>query len=388
MTEDLSPHPDVNTSGTTAVDDVEALRPPGRVGLLVDRLITAAGVREADRLLDAVDPTWGGMWIGGATAAAKITTCRDAGYEDVLLIGDQESYRKQTATPERPFDVSDGLGLGDPLVAALDDQRNRGADVATTPSLYVPVGDTQSLKAMVRQAAKLQRDDTILIVPAAVAWANNTYIDQFIAILQLANMPIALRLGAQYDPLTKFKDAPANLRRIEAEVPHLMRLCTDLSAIDGLCHTSFAGAIGLTSSRRHLVPPGERSETAPNGGQWPPSVLVRELLSFVRTTTLAEKFANTPAPSCGCAICRGQRLTRLLDPVEDKIEAHAHNIAVWSDVMTTLLRDWPRRADRAVWWKKRCKVAVDHHALFNTQLGNPKAFVASNGLTRWAELPS
>lgn len=387
MTEDITPHvPDVNASGMTAVGDVEALRPPGRVGLLTDKLLTAVGERDAHHLLNAVDSTWGGMWIGGSASSTKITAYRDAGHEDVLLAGDQESYRKQTATPERPFDVPDLLG--DPLSAVLDDQLARGADIATTPSLYVLAGDAPTLKAMVRQAANLQRDDTILVIPVAVAWANNTYIDQFIAILQLADMPIALRLGSQYDPLAQFKAAPANLRRIEAEVPHLMRLCTDLSAIDGLCHKAFAGAIGLTSSRRHLVPPGERSETAPHGGKWPPSVLVRELLSFIRTTTLAEKFANTPAPSCSCVICQGQRLTRLLDPDEDKIEAHAHNIAVWSDVMTMLLQDLPQRADRAVWWKKRCQAAVDQHALFNTQLGNPKAFVPSIVLTRWADMPS
>jgi hypothetical protein len=386
VTEDSTSHvPDVNASGTTAVGDVEALRPPGRVGLLTDKLLTAVGERDAHRLLNAVDSTWGGMWIGGDTSSAKIATCRDAGYEDVLLVGDQESYCKHTATPERPFDIPEVLG--DPLSAVLDDQLARGADVATTPSLYVLAGDAPSLKAMVQQAGSLQRDDTILVIPVAVAWANNTFIDQFIAILRLTDMPIALRLASQYDPLAQFKAAPANLRRIEAEVPHLMRLCTDLSAIDGLCHKAFAGAIGLTSSRRHLVPPGEKPDTAPNGGQWPPSVLVRELLSYVRTTTLAKKFANTPAPSCSCAICQGQRLTRLLDPVEDKIEAYAHNIAVWSDVMTSLLRDWPQRVDRAVWWKKRCKVAVDQHALFNTQLGNPKAFVPSDVLTRWADLP-
>lgn len=137
------------------------------------------------------------------------------------------------------------------------------------------------------------------------------------------------------------------------------------------------------------MPPGEKAQSAPSGGGLqPPSVLVSELLRFIRTTSLDEKFANSSPPSCSCSTCRGRKLTRLLDPTEDKLEARRHNIAVWSHLMHTLQRELPRRADRAEWWKKRCQVAVNHHELFNDQLRNPKAFKPQAVLTRWANLPS
>lgn len=369
-----------------AIRDIELLRPPGRVGLLTDRLLTAAGTRELLPVLGAVDPTWGGVWVGGSNAALKIADYRDAGFDDLILVPDLEAYCKRTATTEEPFELPETLGDG--LEAALDDQLARGATVATTPSLYVAAGDSASLKAQVRRVAALQREDTIYVAAVAVAWINDTFIDQFIAVLRMVGKPIALRLGGQFDPLAQFKDAPGNLRRLEAEVPHLMRLSTDLSAIDGLCHGAFAGAIGLTGTRRHLVPPEEKAQSGPSNGPVPPSVLVSELLRFIWTTTLLKKFANSTPPSCSCTVCQGQRLTRLLDPKEDKLEARSHNIAVWSDLMLTLHRDLPLRADRAGWWKKRCQVAVTHHEILNNQLGNPKAFKPPEVLTRWAKLPS
>ncbi|ADJ49037.1 hypothetical protein AMES_7210 [Amycolatopsis mediterranei S699] len=369
-----------------AIKDAERLRPPGRVGVLFDRLLTAASTRELQPVLGAVDPTWGGVWVGGDNAALKIAGYRDAGFDELVLVADPEIYCKRCATPEVPFDLPGTLDGG--LDAVLDDQLARGASVAATPSLYVAAGDSASLKAQVRRVSELERDDTVFVVAAAVAWLNKTFIDQFSALLQAAKTPIGLRLGGQFDPLAKVKEAPENLRRLEREVPHLMRLGTDLSAIDGLCHNSFAGAIGLTSTRRHLIPPGEIPKSAPSDGPPPPSVLVSELLSFIRTTSLAEKFANSSSPSCSCSICHGQKLTRLLHPTEDKLEARSHNIAVWSALMHTLQRELPRRADRGEWWKKRCQVAVDHHTLFNDQLRNPKAFKSQAVLTRWAKLPA
>lgn len=217
MADDDRARPQEGGALNAAIKEADRLRPPGRVGVLFDRLLTAAGTRELQPVLEAVDPVWGGVWIGGDNAALKIADYCDAGFEDLVLVPDPEAYRKRQATPEVPFDVPDTLGNS--LGTVLDDQLARGASVASTPSLFVGAGDAASLKAQVRQVSELQRDDTVFVVAAAVAWINNTFIDQFSALLQAADMPIGLRLGSQFDPLDKFKEAPENLRRLEREVP-------------------------------------------------------------------------------------------------------------------------------------------------------------------------
>ncbi|MFI9453372.1 hypothetical protein [Amycolatopsis sp. NPDC052450] len=369
-----------------AVRSREALRPPGRVGVLTDRLLTAAGTRQLREVLPAVNADWGGVWVCGSDADRKIATYREDGFDDLILVSDSEHYRREFATAREPFKLPDTLGAS--LNSVVQDQLDRGASVATTPSRYVRVGDKPALLALVRGAAELDRDDTVLVVAVALAWLKPAFVDQFIEILKLANMPIALMFGGQYDPLNKFKAAVENLRRVEREVPHVMRGHTDLSAIDGLCHGAFAGSIGLTSSRRHLIPPDEVAQTSGPPGKQPPSVLIPELLSFMQTPNLAKKFANRPGPSCFCAVCKGRRLVRLIDAEIDKVEAQSHNVAVWGGLMNVLLAEVPARDARALAWKTACQAAVDHHAVFNRQVDNDRAFTAPEGLRRWAALPA
>jgi hypothetical protein len=380
---DTPPRISVPAGAGNVADQVRPVRPPGQVGLLTDRLLVAAGTRDLQPLLPDVDDDRGGVWVCGADASVKVAGYRDNGFTDLVLVADPEAYVQDVATADEPFRLPEQLFSSD-LHAVLDDQLVRGATVAVTPSRYVGIGDSDSLKAMVRQAARLGRDDTILIVPVAVAWLNSTYIRQFIAALRFAELPVAIMLGGQFDPVSVSTIAE-NLRQVEAEVPHVMRARTDLSALDGLAHGAFAGAIGVGGTRRHLIPPGEPAKTSSRRGSGaPPSVIVRDLMAFKLTTTLETAFANATPPSCSCRICGGRSLTRMLSAT-DRREARAHNMAVWTEWMDTMA-GLPTVGSRAVWWKASCQAAVDYHTTLSQQLDNGKDFTLREPLPTWARL--
>lgn len=366
-------------------DQRGAARPEGRFDALVDRVLVYARPNQVPAVLPHLSADRGGLVLAGANAYQRVQRLRDADYTGPVLV-DPARYEKHYATPEQPFimpsDQLETLPLGD----LLDQQRRAGATATLTPTGYFRAGDTDSMRAAVRQVLALRRDDLILVAPLDVSLVDRAYFRQTKAILAAAGCPIALVLGKQFDPLDQ---APrriiANLRELAGTIP-LMPIRTDFNALDLVAHGAFAGAIGTGGSVRHTVEPNQVPKSFGNKDR-SPSVLFPELASWWRGSKIAKLYGAREgmAPRCWCVVCGGKRLTRFLAQ-NDQNEALAHAIAVWSGWAADLLA--ARTMDgRAEYWRNLCAGAVFHHEILATQLGRLEPLKTQNSIQQWATMP-
>ncbi|MFI9411363.1 hypothetical protein [Nocardia gamkensis] len=328
-----------------------------------------------------------GLVLSGKTAAAGIKDLRQK-HPDLLLLRDPEGYRRALATEENPFVVDDSADSQQRLFpVTLDEclqaQRDCGATLTLTPTGYLTAGDSDALRAVVRAANQIERDDVLVSVPLDIAWLKNDLIGHLIAVLAGLDKPKAVFLGGQFDPLQRYKDAVQNLRRLVAEVGSTAVLRTDLTGFDVMSHGAFATSIGTGASQRHMVPFGQTPKAIQTDQS--PSVLFEQLMSFYKGSTLARRFADTRPPTCRCASCGERPLDTFLSR-DDAASAHRHSLHTWASWVKDLQAQ-PTLAHRALWWKNRCATAATYADIVNSQINQPDAFQVSKTLKAWAELP-
>jgi hypothetical protein len=366
--------------GQVAREAGTAVRQLAERVLLLDRPKYVAGVPTH------LDPDHGGLVLCGPGAGSRARTLRSAGYEGTLVI-DRAAYEAEAATADEPFAIPDGRLFGGDLEGVLQEQRDCGASVATTPTRYIHAGDSDALKAVMRTVRAIERNDVLVTVPVAISWLRDESLRQLIKVLTKIRLPKALILGGQYNPLEVFANAPKNLRCLAQEVPSLGLWRTDLAAFDFMAHGGLFAAIGAGGSLRHAVPEDEQPQSSSFPGAHPPSVLVPDLLRFALADSLARKYANTPPPRCPCRVCEGTFLDRFNHrDGETRALAHAHNAATWSGWLPDLFGH-QHPGDRQLWWKNRCTAAVDAHEAENARIKQPGAFKPRKALRAWATLP-
>ncbi|MFZ3493736.1 hypothetical protein ACODT5_11020 [Streptomyces sp. 5.8] len=338
----------------------------------------------------ALDDDFSGVVMTGAKADERAFHLRStAGYEGTLLI-DSAPYTTYVATADEPFMVPT-----DELFASVDTslafQKVRGASAALTPTGYIPPADSKTLKAVMREANKIERADTVVTLPINVTWLNRENIGQLIAVCTKIRHPKAIILCGQFDPLEQAKGIPANLRRLVTEVAHMSLLRTDLAALDAIAHGAFCAGVGVQSSLRHAIPPGEKAQVGKPGGPVYPNVLMPELMCFKGSESLAKLYSNVDPATCSCEQCDGRGLDRFLLPDgETRREADNHTVLTWSDWVTEMAGYQPG-TPRKSWWRDKCAAAIDRYALENQRIGlgaSPRSgFQAPSPLKAWATLP-
>jgi hypothetical protein len=380
----VPPKPRPAPDAAAAADrQARAYAPPGQAGVLANRILIHARPRGVTRLLPIVDQRRSGIILCGDKPEKGVRRCRNEGFAGILAI-DPRGYRDGAATADAPFALppADDQLFAPSLEQVLDDQRAAGADVALTPTKFFQPGDAASLKAAARTAADLDRDDTIFSVPVSIAWLNSTYISQLVAVLSRVQLPKAIFLGSQLDPLDNVKEAVDNLRRLRIECGHVALFSTDFAAFDFAAHGGFAASIGTGGRLRHIIPPDEDDKSIVPKDQ-SPSVLFPDLLHFFKGSTLAKRFENAPAPRCPCVPCNSRSIDTFLGRA-DSAAAHLHNIHIWMDWLSDLFGH-ALIADRVRWWQGRCEAAVLNHEIYNQQLGLRNAFRPTRALTIWAQ---
>lgn len=359
---------------------------PTTAQLLAGRVLYQENARFLPRLRDCVDAKLSGVVMTGKKADERAFQLRDAGYRGVLLI-DSAAYMTHTATPDEPFLLPQD-SLFDDMDNCLAFQRRRGATAALTPTGYIPAAASKTLKAVMRAAGQIERDDVVVVLPVDIAWLNSEHITQFIAACRRIRQPKAVILTRQFDPLEAFTEAPANLRRLVSEVEHIALLRTDLAALDAMAYGALFAGIGANSSIRHAVPARERPQTAKTGGgpQYP-SVLLPDLMRFSGTQALANRYANADPPKCDCEMCQGRGLDRFNSPGElARTESEAHNAYTWG-AWVNKLAACESATERRQWWRDRCVQALGCYELENLRIEQPHAFKPPKPLTAWATLP-
>jgi hypothetical protein len=362
--------------------------PPGAVAVLANRVLLHTSWDTCRKLLPVLPDEIGGLVLQGVRAGTGIKELRKAGFARKIVI-DRRGYALANATEDDPFVLHREDQLFDlTLEQDLQSQRDAGADVALTPTGYLPAGDSDALRAAIHGVAALDRDDVVFSVPLGVAWFTDEHISHLIAELSRLTVPKAVFLGGQFDPMKQYKAAVVNLRRLVAEAGDVAVFRTDLTGFDAMSHGAFATAIGSGSGLRHVVPFGQAPQIGKQDDDDSPSLLFGELMSFHRGSTLQDRFGNTRPPVCTCRACgpEGRALNTFLHN-SDSVAAHQHTLCTWAPWITDLLAQ-PTLRDRAVWWRNRCIGAIMHADAFNTQIKQPGAFTAPETLQAWAELPA
>ncbi|MEV4569515.1 hypothetical protein AB0K12_37620 [Nonomuraea sp. NPDC049419] len=373
---------DRTSASTRTVATPSLTSPAGRA--IAGRALT---LERADLLPEAPDhlhPDYGGLVVCGAGSSTRLNALRRT-FTGVLA-EDRAAYEKEVATPDAPFRLPEDALFGGDLDSALQEQLDNGASFAITPTRYIRAGDPAPLDAVVRQVKALRRGDVVVTLAVSIDWLRPETRPTLVAAIRAMEHPVALVLGGQYDPLQQFAAAPQQLRRLLAEVPGTGLWRTDLAGFDALAHGAGFAGIGAGGSLRHLVPAGEAAETS-GGGAIYPSVLMPELLRFSSAKFIADLYANTVPPTCTCSRCQGRPLDGFLGLTNaTKAAAHAHNSATWNAWLPELLEQ-PTPADRQIWWRARCKQAVQAHELENARLKQPHRLKPPKSLEKWAGLP-
>lgn len=358
--------------------------PMGPASVLHDRILVHTSWDTGRKFIDSLPAEHSGLVLRGTDAGFKnALTLRKGGFEGVFLI-DPEGYAVAAATEEQPFALPPEQLFGLTVDQLVDRQLTCGAAVALTPTGYLRAGDSDALKAAVAATVDLGRDDVMFSVPIDVAWLTGDHIDVLIAVLRRLQLPKAVFLGGQFDPMKKYKDAVANLRRLVAEAGHVAVLRTDLTGFDAITHGAFAASIGTGGSLRHVIPYGQFARSGKNDQTT--SVLYPDLMAFYKGSTLAEVYVNAISPACLCTTCDG----RHLDTFRAKSHgpaAHMHGINIWTSWIDEM-QQRPTLHDRATWWLNRSIGAIHRNKIVNVQLEQPDALKVPKALDAWATLPA
>ncbi|MFD3373729.1 MULTISPECIES: hypothetical protein [unclassified Streptomyces] len=359
--------------------------------LLQGRVLLHENARLIPKMRSPLNDDLGGVVTTGEKAGERAFQLRASGYEGALLI-DTAAYKTHTATEDEPF-LLDGNELFATVDTSLALQKARGASAALTPTGYIPPGASKVLKAVMREAQRIKRADTVVNLPVNTVWLTDQYVDQLIAVCKRIPHPKTLTLFRQFDPMEQDKNVPANLRRVLRELPDIALLRSDLAALDALVHGALFSGIGADSARRHSIPPGEQALIGSRNGGGPqyPSVLMPSMMCFKTAKSLDHLYANDPPATCSCDVCDGRGLDRFYDTgSEARRESEDHNISTWS-AWVIEIADRKPGLERKTWWRDRCATAVDQYAIENRRLGlsaNAKAgFEVPPPLRAWATLP-
>ena len=322
--------------------------------VIADRLMLMAG--GVARSIAPLLPASGSGLIVTAGQPHQTVRLLRREFPNLVLGMEPSGCAAQPATPENPFVLPDDGLLQVGLETILQEQINAGASFAVTPTGYLLRGDARPLKAAVKIANMLDREDLVLYVPCDPGWLTLPDRRQFSAVLRTSRHPVALALGHQMNPLAE-RGVPEGLRVLCQDLPNLVLWRADLSAFDGLSYGAVSAAIGVRASQRHVVPPGRRG-FSPHLEDRTPRVLVPGLLRYMRAGALQTLFASTSPPVCHCRVCCGAALDRFDESSADIAAADGHNVLA----LLELHEDLRAHAGQASgWWSGRLLAAWQEH---------------------------
>jgi hypothetical protein len=355
--------------------------------MLQGRILVHTRAPDAEPVLSLIGARPSGIVLTGTRGARTAARLRQVMRLDCPLLLDPAAYETEVATPEQPF----WLGEGDrqfvkpTLGSFLSDLLAAGADAVLTPTKYIRRGEIEALEAVLDTSADLP-PEAVLAIPLDVDWIAPERVGKLAGLLNRSPAPKAVMLGGQFNPPERVANGLPGLRRLAGEVADIALFRTDLAAFDGLAHGALSGAIGTSSTLRHIIPPGERPFTSNHPDAEPdnsPHLLVRDLVHYVKGSALADGFGDKAGPLCGCRHCRQRRLTSFLAR-GDWRDARLHGVAVWTDWLPDLV-DQPSLTDRQRYWSSLCRLGIDGHAIYNRMAANPDSpFAPDRPLLFWA----
>ncbi len=303
--------------------------------------------------------------IAGANGPSAVRQLRDTGWDGTVIF-DGNAYKMQE-------------GAMDPNKWFLE-QRTAGADRLLTPGLWVDSASTSTtFEHQIEEEVNLARsfNATCLLAIDRRWFTKTSKLNEMTFTLEGLDVPVAIVLGDKGDPMA-YSGAVDGLVSSIKSIDKISILRCDQVGIGALAYGAAHASFGLTSSHRHVVPPGVSSFAKVNDRS--ARVFVRQLLDWFTASTIAG-WSTTDVPlSCQATCCRGQAISRFLDD-RLKSEADLHNLTVLAglaeEILCAPLEDGVRRQEFA----RICREAVSHYGTmghWRTEI-TPK-----RQLTQWA----
>jgi hypothetical protein len=329
--------------------------------LLANRILVHTAPRGALEIAELLEHKPSGLVLSGTRPQEAVKeTRRILGPHGPVLI-DPAAYALERATPDEPFSVAHGSQRAITLADYLEQQLESGVSAAVTPTRYLISGDRGSLNAVADATATIS-PDAIVAVPLDAGWLSRQNVNDVIDTLSEIPQVKAVVLGGQFNPPERVRDGVHAVRRL-AELPETMLFRTDMTAFDFLSRGGLGASIGSSSTFRHTIPPNEvplRTDSRDPS----PSVLVEDLVAYVRGSALAERFGEVTAPRCGCEVCKGDRITDWARRGR-RDAARLHNVSVWTREWLPNLIEQPHLGTRRRYWEALCRHGLEGHERYN-----------------------
>lgn len=331
------------------------------IALLTDRQFHVAG-QNAQSEAPLIQTNFGGAILVGDDAVTKVAGIRAAN-PDLPLIVEPRSLRKHLATDTQPFQLTAAT-----LSEDLDQQRVY-SDLAITPTGQIKPGDSDALKAALREVNKLGRTDTMFAIPAYAGWlSDEQYVKQLIAVINRSDHPVLLTFIHGHNPVESVKRARAYRRVFQETTVPVVAHRTDLIGFDALAHGAIASAIGSYPSTRRLNPFDHHGGPVGDRENLSPHMLLTDMLRIVRSTHMRrEWFASATPIQCFCVICRGADVDRLHEDPAERRTGHNHNVVNLDSLYSSYVG--LGTAARRTLWASQVAGALDTYPQLEAHLG-------------------
>lgn len=259
----------------------------------------------------------------------------------------------------------------------LVDQRRARVVELVSPGSYVPGGSQAALVDAITAEASWLAAAGGGRLSLVLDWTWLTIgMSTLVSELSAIQVPFAIALSDPNDPLA-YPGTVRGLASLVAAVPDIVVLRADMGALGAVAHGAAMGAIGTSTSVRHVVPPGK---PAGGGRTGFPSVFWPDLMDW----KLADGIGRLPArlrPRCHLTCCNGGTLDEFAQ-LRAPAEARVHNLHAIAYVTNQLLQVSPPHRDKA--FQQACAAAVKLAGMIETRAKQP--FPPRPQLVAWAEL--
>lgn len=350
-----------STAPTPLLTAPRAVETGDAIALLTDRQFHVAG-RNMHGEAPHIQTISGGAILVGEDAVASVASIRAAN-PDLPLIVEPRSLRKHLATDAQPFQLT-AATLGDDL-----DQQRVYSDLAITPTGQIRAGDSDTLKAALREANKLDRSDTMFAIPAYAGWlSDDQHVKQLIAVINRSANPVLLAFIDGHNPVGSMKRARAYRRIFQETTVPVVAHRADLVGFDALAHGAIASAIGSYPSTRRLNPFDHRGGPVNDVEEMSPHMLLTDMLRIVRSLHMRrEWFAGAAPIQCFCVICRGADVDRLHSDESERRIGHNHNVVNLDGLYSSYVG--LSTAARRSLWADQVQGALDTYPQLESHLG-------------------
>ena len=341
--------------------------------LLKDRVLILGSGDSVLALAGDVDREHGGIVVAGQNRREVLRQLHRA-YPDMVLLEQPNVHEQLCATVDRPFATSAGTQDSDgaelalfaepepTLAEALDAQLADGASVAITPTGFIEAGAHDVMTALVVRVNALDRQDTIVHLPLAPTWLSGAADRRkLIAAIKRLKHPAVISIADRSDPAAGTGVVEGLIAVFNAVGTSAGVWYSDLGVLEALALGGLCGAVGITSSARHILVPGTIARSPSKGQDRTPNAIIPGLSRFKRARAMqSDWFANGGDPGCSCAICGGGEISRFGSSTEDILAAHRHNLLWFQTHHLGLLAS----THRQFWWADHlADAAAGHMAL-------------------------